>query len=279
VGSNLEHMRRSLAAAADADAELICFPELSLSGYLLGPADYTAELLRAVQDAERELAADCRRLGIAVVYGAPQRRLDGQLRNAVIHQDPARGRLVYAKTHMDYKERRVFTRGNEFVVDERGIAMACCYDLAFPEATRVLALRGARVLIVPMAWEVRRAFVMHRVLAARAVENIAYVVAVNQCGAVGELRFDGGSRVLDPLGGTAITLGGAPELATVEIDLDWITRLRDCSDASTYPLLEDRRPDLYAELGAAGNPAAPPGVLSQTSVSWAPHSTGIESVR
>jgi hypothetical protein len=58
-----------------------------------------------------------------------------------------------------------------------------------------------------------------------------------------------------------------------------VTRLRDGRDASTYPLLDDRRPDLYAELGAAGIPPASPGVLGKTSVSWTPPSTAIESAR
>jgi 5-aminopentanamidase len=279
VSANLEQMRASLAAAAADDAELICFPELSLSGYLLEAAQYTSELLDAVEHAERELAADSRRLGVAVLYGAPLRAPGGRLYNAVIRHDPDGRRLVYAKTHMVAKERLVFSPGDDFVVDGRGIALACCYDLAFPEAIRVLTLRGARLLVVPMAWEVQRAFVMHRVVAARAVENVAYVVAINQCDTVGDLRFDGGSRVVDPLGETVVALGGAAEFAMVEIDLDRVARLRDGRDPGTYPLLEDRRPDLYGQIDA--EEILPPGrgVLSQTSVSWARFSTQIEAVR
>ena len=128
------------------------FPELSLSGYLLRATDYTADLLDDVERAERVLAADARRLAVTAIYGAPVRgpgrdpapvRGPGRgLRNAVILQEPDGRRLVYDKTHLVAKEREVFVPGNEFVVDDRGIGLACCYDLAFPEAIRVVTLQG-----------------------------------------------------------------------------------------------------------------------------------------
>ena len=73
------------------------------------------------------------------------------------HRRPRRRdgeREAYAKTHMDAKERRVFTPGESFVIAGDRLGLACCYDLAFPEPSRMLALQGARVLLVPMAWEV-----------------------------------------------------------------------------------------------------------------------------
>jgi predicted amidohydrolase len=160
--------------------------------------------------------------------------------------DPEGRRLVYAKTHMDVKERQVFTRGDAFLVAGESLGLACCYDIAFPEPGRILALQGARVLLVPMAWEVERAFVMEKVAAARAIENVVYVVCVNQCGAVGPYRFRGASRALDPLGQDLVTLGDEEAVAVVELDLGLVDRLRDSTDPRTYPLLEDRRPDLYA---------------------------------
>src|SRR5439155_1424194 len=84
--------------------------------------------------------------------------------------------------------------------------------LAFVEPARMLALQGARVLLVPMAWEVRRSFVLEKVAAARAVENVAYLVCVNQCGDVGPFRFHGGSRVIDPLGDAVAMLGNEDAL-------------------------------------------------------------------
>jgi predicted amidohydrolase len=244
VDANLEQMLAFLVDARARNADVVCYPELCLSGYLLDVASYDDQLLRSVEAAQVVLARAAADAGVTLVYGAPIR--DGsRLANGVVHVDPAGAQLVYAKTHMDVKEREVFARGDSFVVADGSFGLACCYDLAFPEPSRILALRGARILLVPMAWEVERGFVLERVAAARAVENVVYLVCVNQCGSVGEFRFRGASCVLDPLGESLVTLGDENALAVIDLDLALVDRLRDRSDLRTYPLLDDRRPELY----------------------------------
>jgi predicted amidohydrolase len=75
------------------------------------------------------------------------------------------------------------------------LGLTICYDLRFPELYRILALRGARVLLVPAAftlattrdhWET--------LLRARAIENQAFVIAANQIGENEPGRFSGGAR-------------------------------------------------------------------------------------
>jgi predicted amidohydrolase len=244
VEANLSRMLGFLDEAVAGSADLVCYPELCVSGYLLEPAAYDAALLDAVERAESALADAAAAAGVALVYGAPARRPDG-LANTVVHVGPDGHRLVYDKTHMDVKERQVFAPGGSFVTAGDGLGLACCYDLAFPEPTRMLALQGARVLLVPMAWEVARSFVLEKVAAARAVENLAYLVCVNQCGTVGPFHFRGASRVLDPFGEPLLLLGDGEALAVADIDLGLVDRLRDRSDARSYPLLDDIRPDLY----------------------------------
>jgi predicted amidohydrolase len=58
--------------------------------------------------------------------------------------------------------------------------------------------------------------------------------------------------VVDPLGRLTAELGDEPELAVVDLDLDLVQGLRDRSDARSYPLLADRRPELYEPLGRRG---------------------------
>jgi omega-amidase len=245
VDANLARMLGRLDEAAAQSADLVCYPELCVSGYLLEPEAYDEALLDAVERAESALAAAAADKGVAVVYGAPARLSDG-LANVVVHVGPDGRRVEYRKTHMDVKERRVFTPGTSFVAAGDGsLGLACCYDLAFPEPSRILAVQGARVLLVPMAWEVARSFVLEKVAAARAVENVAFLVCVNQCGTVGPFRFRGASRVLDPLGEPVVTLRDDEALVVADLDLGLVDRLRDRSDTRTYPLLDDRRPDLY----------------------------------
>lgn len=255
VAGNLARLREMLSDAAGAGVSLACFPELSLSGYLLDAERYDAALLDDVEQACATIAADAARLRVDVVYGAPLRgAAGGGLVNAVVREragagDAGGGRLIYAKTHMDVKERRVFTPGTGFAPDPDGVfGLGCCYDLAFPEAIRSIVLAGSRVVLVPMAWEVARGFVMRRVVAARAIENVAFVVCVNQCGSMGGLRFLGASQVIDPLGETIVELGPEPQLRVVELDVDAVDALRAQRDTRTYPLLADRRPELYGDL-------------------------------
>ena len=244
VEANLARMLDFLEQAAGRSVDLVCYPELCVSGYLLDPVAYDNALLDAVEVAGAALAEAATAAGIAVVYGAPARR-PGGLGNTVVYVGPGGDRAVYAKTHMDVKEREVFAPGSSFVTAGDGLGFACCYDLAFPEPSRMLALQGARVLLVPMAWEVARSFVLDSVAAARAVENVAYLVCVNQCGTVGPFRFRGASRVIDPLGEPVVLLGDEEALVVADLDLGLVDRLRDRTDARTYPLLDDRRPDLY----------------------------------
>src|SRR6476619_3344955 len=96
-----------LERAAAESADLVCFPELCVSGYLLEREAYDDALLAAVERAEATLADAASAAGVALVYGAPGRRGDG-LANVVVHLGKEGERTDYEKTHMDVLERRVF---------------------------------------------------------------------------------------------------------------------------------------------------------------------------
>lgn len=97
------------------------------------------------------------------------------------------------------------------------------------------------MLCFPMAWERERAFVFEAPVAARAVENVAYVLCVNQTGQAHNLDFHGGSRVVDPLGQTLCHLEENVGVAVVELDLAWGARLREAPAGVTFPFASDRR--------------------------------------
>ena len=137
--------------------------------------------------------------------------------------------------------------GDEVVVTEAAggakLGMSICYDLRFPELYRILAVRGARILLVPAAftlattrehWEV--------LLRARAIEDQCFVVAANQIGehAPG-MRSGGRSMIVDPWG---VVLAQAPDAETVivaELDLARQDEIR-----AKLPSLANRRPEAYA---------------------------------
>jgi predicted amidohydrolase len=250
VRSNLADMRALLAEAAGRRADLICFPELCLPGYLLDPAGYDAAFLAELGRADEALQSDAGRLGVRMVYGTARRQA-GLLCNVVVVTERDGRQTDYAKTHMVEAERSVFAAGQELVLAADGeLGLGCCYDLAFPRFCAGLADAGASVLVFPMAWERERAFVFERIVAARAIENVAYLVCANQNGAPGTLRFHGRSKIVDPLGNTIVELGEQAGLAAAELDLHWVRRLRASLDRATYPLLADRLPDMPLRRGA-----------------------------
>lgn len=254
---NLSRMVSLARLAAQREAAIVCFPELCLTGYLLDRADYSDAVLDAVEEACGALSVLARATAATLVFGCPE-RAGGELHNATLLLDPAGGQQVYRKVHMDYKERSVFSPGASFVADGNlGIGIACCYDIAFPEAARILALKGARALLFPMAWEKRRAFVMEATAVARAIENVAYVVCVNQTGSTGGFEFHGRSAVIDPLGQVVCRLGEEEGLKVVKVDLEWVDRLRASPDGGTYPLFADRRPDAYDAIASGTEAQAP----------------------
>jgi predicted amidohydrolase len=201
--------------------------------------------------------AAARELGIDLVAGSfTELTAGGARQNTSLHIGPdGEIRAIYRKIHMfdvtidglDYRESEHEDAGDEIVLsrtdDGLELGMTICYDLRFPELYRILALRGARVLLVPAAftlpttrdhWEV--------LLRARAVENQAFVIAANQIGENEPGRFSGGrSMIIDPWG---VVLAQATDTVGVIVaDLD-LARLE--SIRSTLPSLANRRPGAYS---------------------------------
>jgi len=265
---NLATADRVTRAAAAAGAELVVLPE---KWAVLGTPEETAAGAEPLDGPALDwAAAAARELGIDLVAGSIAERVDGADRgaNTSVHFGPdGEPQAVYRKVHMfdvevggrTYRESEHEAPGEEVVLSEtaRGVelGLSICYDLRFPELYRILAVRGARVLVVPAAftlattrehWEV--------LLRARAIENQAFVVAANQVGehAPG-YRSGGRSMIVDPWG---IVLAQAPDAETfaiAELDLD-----RQAEVRRTLPSLANRRPAAYrwpAERGAAGDGA------------------------
>lgn len=241
VQSNLGMLLEQLESAGGEELDSMCFPELCLPGYLLAAPDYNDQLRQDLLRAEQAIQLAAVAADVRIVYGTARWEGEG-LRNCVVVAEPRATPTTYAKVHLAGGERDVFDAGDELVLTEDGgTGLGCCYDLAFAGFSSRLVEAGARVLCFPMAWERQRAFVLEALVAARAVENVAYVVCANQVGQVGELDFHGGSRVVDPLGRSLCHLGKKAGVAVVELDLQWVERLRSAPAGDTFAFASDRR--------------------------------------
>jgi predicted amidohydrolase len=116
------------------------------------------------------------------------------------------------------------------------IGLATCYDLRFPELFRVLVDHGAEVMVVPAAWPLARVAHWQALGIARAIENQAFILQVNDCGDHSGMAMAGHSQVVDPSGGV-LALGERDEVTLrAELDLQQLVQLRQ-----SFPVLRDRR--------------------------------------
>ena len=144
--------------------------------------------------------------------------------------------------------------------------MQICYDKAFPEAARALALDGAGVVVSVSAWPASRTAAAgdlaqdrwtHRFDLfdrARALENQVVWVASNQAGEFGSLRFVASAKVVGPGGDVLATTGTAPGVAVADVDVE---ELLAGARRSMFHL-RDRRPDAYGALCAPAPVPEPP---------------------
>ena len=113
-----------------------------------------------------------------------------------------------------------------------------CYDLRFPEMSRLLTVKGADVLVAPSGWVQGPMKEEHwqTMVKARAIENGSYVVAPDQVGNI----YAGRSMVVDPFGAVLLDMGQKEGMEVVKLDMGRVAKVR-----KSLPLLKNRRTDVY----------------------------------
>ena len=130
-----------------------------------------------------------------------------------------------------YRESASMTPGSELVVEDTPVGrlgLSICYDLRFPELYRKLVEQGADVLSVPAAFTlVTGKAHWHTLLRARAIENLAYVIAPGQYGQHSDGRTTfGHSLIIDPWGRILAEQAEGDGVIAAEIDLNLARELR-----------------------------------------------------
>ena len=121
------------------------------------------------------------------------------------------------------------------------MGMMICYDLRFPEMSRILASSGSEVLVVPSAWVKGKMKEEHwlTINKTRAIENGCYVISPDQVGNI----YCGRSVVIDPYGKIILDMKKREGIGFVDISLDEVRQVRQ-----RLPLLQNRRTDIYKDL-------------------------------
>jgi predicted amidohydrolase len=147
---------------------------------------------------------------------------------------------------------------------ELKVGMNICYDAAFPEAARSLAILAADLIVLPTNWPPGAECTAASVINARALENAVYYIAVNRVGIERGFEFIGRSKIVDP-GGQTLAESQAPgeEVLYAEIDPARARRKHIIRVPGKHEIdrLADRRPEMYGllvEAHSLKSPGRPP---------------------
>ena len=224
-------------------ADFTVLPELWIPGAFDLPLarEVAAPLDSPVLQRIQSMAAGARTWVHAGTYA--ERLPDGRTFNTAVLIGPA-GEVVatYRKRHLfgfETGERTLMSAGDALVVAETPLGhtgLATCYDLRFPEMFRALVDSGATTFLLASGWPVPR--IEHwRVLArARAIENLAWVVACNGVGSHADITLGGHSIVVDPQGNVIAEAGDAEEILFADVEPGGSQEWREA-----FPALGDRR--------------------------------------
>jgi len=250
VCRNLEAMVNWIKISKNEGAHVVCFPELSITGYgNIEEIKNTAEPVPG--PITRDLSKLAKSQKIVILAGIVEKDEKDHIFSShlVIKPDGFVG--VYRKLHIAPPEKGIFAPGNTIpLFDTKGVkfGIQLCYDAHFPELSTHMAIRGADLIFIPHASprgtpeEKYRSWMRH--LTARAFDNGLFVVACNQTGENEKgLYFPGIAVIIGPSGKVIKkNLSNRESLTVVNLKSKDLDRVRE--HRMRY-FLPNRRPELY----------------------------------
>ncbi|WP_137625483.1 carbon-nitrogen family hydrolase [Lactiplantibacillus pingfangensis] len=241
---NYRQIETAITRAAEQAVDVIVLPEMWNTGYALTRLAALADLNGA--RTQKLLARLAQQFHVNIVGGSVAVERDGAYYNEMLVLN-RHGQLLsrYDKVHRFglMAEDRYITAGqteNVFSLDAVPAMGVICYDIRFPEWLRTQAAQGPQVIFVSAEWPTVRLPQWRLLLQARAIENQAFVVAVNRVGSDPDNEFGGQSLVIDPLGQVLASADDHPQIMTAKLNLAQVQQVR-----GSMPVFADRRPELY----------------------------------
>jgi len=237
--ANHVHVGGMIQRAVERGADLVCLPEMFATGFSMN-----APAIRE-DDAgptHRWLSHTARDRGIHLLAGVVETGTPRARNRALLYGPDGAVLERWTKLHpfTPLREHEHYEPGEGVpVCDLLGfrLAVPICYDLRFPECFRHAAVeRGADLFVVPASWPATRASHWDLLARARALENLAYVAAVNRVGHGDGLDFDGRSQVVSPTGEVLARRASEEEVLVCEIDPSVPAGVRE-----ELPFLRDAR--------------------------------------
>lgn len=242
---NLEKILTFIEKAAQNNADLVLFPELALTG--LSTKEQTKELAESIEGPSIVKVQEwAENFNVKVIFGFPE-VVNNKVYNSaclINHNGELIG--VHRKAHLWNEEANYYSAGDNFHVWETDIGkigIMICYDTQFPESARLLALKGAQMILVPTGNMSPFESLQPFNICSRAEENQIFVITTNLVGTEEPLYFFGESTAADPFGKIIAKADQTEKGILVNIDIGKIKEAR-----KNYDYLANRRPELYREL-------------------------------
>lgn len=236
--------------AAEEGAELIVFPEMSLTGFSMDVIKFEHEADNQI-DFFKEMS---KKYHLPVIFGyLTPVSADEYIEGGKNYFN----KLAFVKDGeiiMDYAKIHPFTFGLEGKDFRGGDAIRCmsykditmgafiCYDLRFPEIFEISSEKS-QIIFVIAEWPASRIDQWDKLLMARAIENQSFIVAVNRTGNGGGLKYNGHSAVYSPLGERITEISEEEGIILCDLDPEEVSYIRNRMN-----LKADRRPDLYRSV-------------------------------
>ena len=279
---NARKVIETIGKAKALGADLVAFPELTLTGYPPEDLLLRPEFLDQNQAAVEEVARHTS--GITAIVGFAQR--DGDVYNAaaIAHDGEIAG--IYQKRHLPnygvFDEVRYFRPGNDCFVCKRGeltFGVNVCEDIFTPVGpTAALAVYGEAELVINLSsspFHAGKAVSRDSMLSTRASDGVSVVAFVNTVGGQDELVFDGNSRIYGPRGELIARARAFEEdLVVTDIDLDVVFRARLHDPRSRIAAQREDAPEM-GELTLRDVPRPPRPAIPARDVTVP---TGVEEI-
>jgi predicted amidohydrolase len=249
---NIRKIEELTFKGKEQDADLVIFPELSLTGYIV--RDQIYELAETIPGpTTQRIEKIAKQTGTHIIFGMPElsEKTRASIYNTAVFVGPdgliGKYRKMHLPTHSVFEERRYFRPGYQtaaFDTKIGKIGICICYDIFFPEVTRLTRLEGAQLIVCISASPAVRKSYFEILTAARALENTAFLCYVNLVGVEDGLQFWGGSRLIGPTGEIkAKAKYDEEDFVTCKVDYN------DLKPAEIFiPTIKDLRPEFFDEL-------------------------------
>ncbi len=253
---NLARMKVAIEQEVLAGSRLIVFPECYITGYCFDSLEEAMLCAEAIDGESVQAATEiCAAADCFTVFGMLEKHGD-RLFNTAVLIGPKGLIGSYRKIHLPFLGVDRFTTPGDrpfevFEADGVRIGMLICYDGGFPEATRVLALQGADLVLLPTNWPPGAEYMSAFSVNSRAMENGIYFAAVNRVGTERGFSFIGRSRICDPVGATldsADHVDAGVIRAVINVEAARAKRIVRVPGKHVIDRMADRRPEMYGAI-------------------------------